>query len=595
MSKISKTITASQEYAADSFVIGLQSWVDEAPDGERASRITAMERMIAAKNNRSTSLDLVGLALSSLPSQIGNLTALTGLVLRGNQLTTLPAEIGNLTALTELYLSRNLLTTLPAEIGNLTALTRLVLAYNPLTTLSAEIGNLTALTELVLIDSQLTTLPAEIGNLAALTRLDLSHNQLTTLPAEIGNLAALTMLNLDGNQLTTLPAEIGNLTALTRLYLSRNQLTTLPDSLLAAGGNSVDLTNNLIPPAEVQRLSALAQANGVTLEISIHDYVQPTTANQQALTAAITDKILARSPTEEAKKELQTFFESPDLNNFKRFLAECPRTEGWKSHEAEMTGCLFEIVNKMSQSEAVKTKCETLAATAFETCGDRVGLAFVQMQLSLNLSDKKLEEMSVQEVYDYAKQESVIKFLSEKAEAKIKQIRESGGGLDEIETHLAYLQIGKDLGLNLEANGMLYQACSNVTTAELNTVKQEFQTSDRERRIAEHIYEDGQLRLHPFVQKIIGEVGEKEEFNADEKDGESEQAYLDRVKNLGKAVAAATISEIQKVIQAGLTNPSATSVEEVANQQAPEATATPRAASRLHAALNYAEAETDRS
>jgi hypothetical protein len=48
-----------------------------------------------------------------------------------NELTSLPAEIGSLTALTELYLGGNQLTSLPAEIGNLTAPTRLGLDGNP--------------------------------------------------------------------------------------------------------------------------------------------------------------------------------------------------------------------------------------------------------------------------------------------------------------------------------------------------------------------------------------------------------------------------------------------------------------------------------
>ena len=45
--------------------------------------------------------------------------------LSGNQLTTLPPEIGQLTALTRLNLFDNQLTTLPPEIGQLTALTEL--------------------------------------------------------------------------------------------------------------------------------------------------------------------------------------------------------------------------------------------------------------------------------------------------------------------------------------------------------------------------------------------------------------------------------------------------------------------------------------
>jgi Leucine-rich repeat (LRR) protein len=198
--------------------------------------------------------------LTTLPPEIGNLTALQMLNLYDNQLTTLPPEIGNLTALGDLGLSGNQLTTLPPEIGNLTALRYLRLGYNQLTTLPSEIGNLTWLEQFELYGNQLTTLPPEIGNLTALTDLHLGGNQLTTLPPEIGNLTALTDLHLWYNQLTTLPPEIGNLTALERLDLDDNQLTTLPSEI----GNLTALTSlglsynqlTTLPP-EIGNLTAL--------------------------------------------------------------------------------------------------------------------------------------------------------------------------------------------------------------------------------------------------------------------------------------------------------------------------------------------------
>jgi len=85
-----------------------------------------------------TTLNLGGNQLTTLPDSIGNLTNLNTLnlggnkYLGGNQLTTLPKSIGNLNNLNELYLENNQLTTLPDSIENLTNLTHLYLNDNPI-------------------------------------------------------------------------------------------------------------------------------------------------------------------------------------------------------------------------------------------------------------------------------------------------------------------------------------------------------------------------------------------------------------------------------------------------------------------------------
>ena len=186
-----------------------------------------------------TSLHLSGNNLNgTIPTELGNLTALTSLSLFWNQLRgIIPTELDNLTALTELALGGNQLSgTIPTELGNLTALTELVLGGNQLSgTIPTELGNLTALTELALGGNQLSgTIPTELGNLTALTSLSLSGNQLSgKIPTELGNLTALTDLNLGNNQLNgKIPPELGNLTALTSLNLSGNNLSgTIPPEL----------------------------------------------------------------------------------------------------------------------------------------------------------------------------------------------------------------------------------------------------------------------------------------------------------------------------------------------------------------------------
>ena len=74
----------------------------------------ALKKMRECTERSNKLLTLSG--LRTLPSEIGQLTNLTGLTLHDNQLTTLPPEIGKLTNLTYLGLKRNQLTTFPPEI-----------------------------------------------------------------------------------------------------------------------------------------------------------------------------------------------------------------------------------------------------------------------------------------------------------------------------------------------------------------------------------------------------------------------------------------------------------------------------------------------
>ena len=127
---------------------------------------------------------MTGSQLTSLPSEIGQLTHLTELYLTGSQLTSLPSEIGQLTQLTELDLGYNLLTSLPHEIGQLTQLTELDLAYNLLTSLPPEIGQLTHLTELYLGRNRLTSLQVAICNLRN-AKIYYSGNPITYLPPQV--------------------------------------------------------------------------------------------------------------------------------------------------------------------------------------------------------------------------------------------------------------------------------------------------------------------------------------------------------------------------------------------------------------------------
>ena len=94
---------------------------------------------------------------------------------------------------------------IPSDIGNLTKLTQLILFSTELEdTIPSSIGSLSELTALYITDSEIDgTIPSSIGNLSNLTNLYINNSQITgTIPSGIGSLNDLTTLDLRGNNLT---------------------------------------------------------------------------------------------------------------------------------------------------------------------------------------------------------------------------------------------------------------------------------------------------------------------------------------------------------------------------------------------------------
>ncbi|MEM7129112.1 MAG: hypothetical protein AAF702_22460 [Chloroflexota bacterium] len=196
---------------------------------------------ITCIGNTVTKLELPDNRLQgAIPSQLGQLSGLSSLVLYNNQsveenrnqLTgNLPKELGNLHNLTRILLSGNKLSgTIPPELGNLESLQSLQLQNN-LTisgTIPSQLGNLSNLQSLYLHNNQLHgPIPSELGDLANLTILSLHRNRLSgQIPPEIGQLSKLRSLSLYDNQFAgPIPSELGLLSELIELLLYLNDLS----------------------------------------------------------------------------------------------------------------------------------------------------------------------------------------------------------------------------------------------------------------------------------------------------------------------------------------------------------------------------------
>ncbi|MEQ9376180.1 MAG: FG-GAP-like repeat-containing protein [Imperialibacter sp.] len=173
--------------------------------------------------------------------------------------------------------TNNLVGTIPTSIGDLTALTNLNLGGNMLSgSLPTEIGTLTALVDFQLWDNQLSgSLPTSIGNLTNLTYLDLAPNQFSgTIPTEIGNLVNLGTLWLNHNQFVgAVPGSLVNLTALTALYLQENSLTDLPDLSALVGLTTFEVDGNIFTFEDLEPNSAIITGSPTQQEFGITQYI----------------------------------------------------------------------------------------------------------------------------------------------------------------------------------------------------------------------------------------------------------------------------------------------------------------------------------
>ena len=174
-------------------------------------------------NGRAFRLKLSDKGITTIPSNIDDLTELTQLFLSYNSLNFLNYNIGNLTKLEHLYLSFNDIGNLPPTISNLENLIVLDVEGNNLEELPSEIVNLNNLETLNIGLNNLSELP-NLTTLDNLITLYANHNLLEAIPSSIISLQSLSILNLDSNQLTELPNGLCSMPTLSSLSISNNQI-----------------------------------------------------------------------------------------------------------------------------------------------------------------------------------------------------------------------------------------------------------------------------------------------------------------------------------------------------------------------------------
>lgn len=213
--------------------------------------MTAAERILKAKETRSTQLDLSDCGLTEIPAEVFELTQLQTLILGKNYQQNEPQS------------QRNRLTFLPYDLTMLKNLQGLGLAFNDFSVFPNEVLRLPKLTTLMLNDNQLAILPSEIGDMEQLHILGLNNNLLAALPNAIGLLRRLKILGVANNYLSDLPDGFQYFQALEQLGLSGNSFTKVPPILFElralkvlglANNKLTDFPNDFMQLKQLQRL-----------------------------------------------------------------------------------------------------------------------------------------------------------------------------------------------------------------------------------------------------------------------------------------------------------------------------------------------------
>lgn len=166
-------------------------------------------------------------ALRELPVELGQLQALTSLILCRDGLTRVPGEaLAPLAALKVLDLSGNHLTELPEQLCSLPDLNTLNLSCNQLKSLPAGLGRCPRLAVLNISRNQLSAFPTGFFSqeLPLLGTLSASENLIEELSGDIGLLPALKSLDLSSNKLTEIPAELSDCSKLKEINFKGNKL-----------------------------------------------------------------------------------------------------------------------------------------------------------------------------------------------------------------------------------------------------------------------------------------------------------------------------------------------------------------------------------
>ncbi len=383
---------------------------------------------------------------TTFPANI-DLSELEGLDLSGSSITRLP-EGFNPPKLKNLNLSSSLIVSLPDH-------------FNP-----------SKLTHLDLSSTIITSLPNDF-NPPKLKALDLSYTIITSLPDHF-NPSKLTHLDLTGSSIRSLPEGFCP-PKLSYLDLTSTRITSLPESLLNLSSDCMiylTLSNFANTLQDIIRTFINQEDyNGPFFFYSINDL--PTRAGSPSLEEALKNLFSTTEVPERGPDFLNKLLQDIDQdqidttrNNLRIWIDRLSETASAKSQGKKV---FFEsVVNtlqKATEDKALRSVVHTVISEASTTCGDRVALSAMHLDMQSKLHSKETPEdiytFLVNTVYS-------MDILETSARNIVPTLRMT----DPLEVYLGLpVRFKREFHLDINIDQMLYFACAGLTEGHIRDTR----------------------------------------------------------------------------------------------------------------------------
>lgn len=384
-----------------------------------------------------TCIEVGGCFLQQLPDSFSQLEHLTFLGLERNKLEDVPAAISSLRNLEELDLSENKLRHLP----------------NNLDLLRLEI--------LTLNSNAFEELPEIISQLPSLISLDIAKNKLSHLPDHFHWPKKLALLNLGENKLSSLPEGLIQLKALSELFLYRNEFTHISSWLSKFSKNiHIDVTSNQFPEEEVQRIIQITNSPGYRGPV-----IEGLSIDGESDTEMEEEEEIYTKLHTIAELPPQSFPNLSHSDNLQTWLNRLFRTADFRGEENKKSIAqkVISILKEANDNEEYRQTFLKVLEEASQTCGDKVALSILHLDLAYQIRKVDLTDMEAL-AHLLIRGVWVIDLLEKEAREKVATLR----GVDEIETYLAYpIKLKEKLQIPITLQDMRYFECSALTDEDI--------------------------------------------------------------------------------------------------------------------------------